>query len=51
MQDTKRFWQARARSKRALERKLAALPYEEKLAIVERMKKDQEALRNAKPMS
>lgn len=48
MVDTKKFWREHDKARRKLDKKLANLPFEEKIKIVERLKADAELLRKAK---
>jgi len=46
--DTKVFWREHKRARRSLDKKLASLPYAEKLVIMGKMRAGHMALRNAK---
>lgn len=48
VKDTKRFWQERRRARGKLDRKLASLPYSEKLVIMRKMQANHTAIKNAK---
>ena len=47
-QEIKKFWQARARARRQLDKRLASLPFEEKLQIMKQMEEAHALLRKAK---
>ena len=51
MQDSKEFWRKRNKARKNLDKKLASLPYSEKVAIMEKMEANHTSLRNAKQIT
>jgi hypothetical protein len=50
VQDTKRFWQKHEKARHNLDKKLASLPFSEKLVIMQRMEANHKTMQNAKPV-
>lgn len=49
--DANKFWREHDKARHNLDKKLAGLSFAEKIAIVERMKADSDALQKAKRLS
>jgi len=48
LKDSKKFWGTREKARKAKDKKLARLPFLEKVAMTEKIQADYEVLRNAK---
>jgi hypothetical protein len=48
IKDTSEFWKARLKSREALGKYFASLPFSKKIDIIEKMRANHDAMRNAK---